>query len=51
MIQRKWPGEDLGRKPYTEATNAKEEEGKKDGKMWTGDKVEGKVEASLRLQE
>ena len=51
MIQRKWPGEDLGRKPYTEATNAKEEEGKKDGKMWTGDKVEGNVEASLRLQE
>lgn len=30
-------------KPYTEATNAKEEEGEKDGKMWTGDKVEGKV--------
>ena len=41
----------LDRKPYTEAKNAKEEEGKKDKTRWTGDKVEGRVEASLRLQE
>lgn len=50
MIQRKWPSEDLGRNPHEE-NKCKGGGGQERWEDVIGDKVEGKVEASLRLQE